>query len=131
MADTWTEYLCAKPGNGGITLGICTRELLCEIPQEWFGDDGDPLPEFSDEHGELRVPEEYDGRKIHGHDGEYLLGELGTWTNDNSAFVSELSSENVRQSLLRLNWDVACTGEVCAKLLPIWTDLVDHSPLDF
>lgn len=48
MADTWIEYLCAQINKIGITLKICTYEPLGYLPQEWFDDDGEPLPEFQD-----------------------------------------------------------------------------------
>ncbi len=80
--DTWREYLCISPANDPdkFEIAICRHELVGEIPADWFDDEGQPLPEYSDDTGYLEVPEYFDGwagrTKLTGHDGEYLLGEL-------------------------------------------------------
>lgn len=116
MADTWTEYLCASPVEDGFVLGICTHELLGYIPSEWYDDDGELLPGYRDENGDLLLPAEYEGRPVEGHDGEYLLGPLDQWNNDQSALVRQLSRESVRKSLSQVEWDTADADEVLAAL---------------
>lgn len=80
--DTWSEYLCVSRTDEPDTfdIAICRHELVGEIPKNWFDDEGQPLPEYSDDSGHLEVPEYFDGWagriKLTGHDGEYLLGEL-------------------------------------------------------
>jgi hypothetical protein len=76
--DTWQEFLCIKRSEASdvFDLGIFRHELVAEIPSTWFDDDGNPLPEYSDEQGYLSVPDYYGGRAVTGHDGEYLLGDL-------------------------------------------------------
>lgn len=117
MADTWTEYLCASPSKDGFVLGICVHELLGYIPQEWFDDDGEPLPEFRGDDGCLKLPAEYEGRSLECHDGECLFGQLDQWNNDNSATVTELSLVNVREALNDINWSTEDSDEVLAALL--------------
>lgn len=80
--DTWSEYLCVKltDDQDQIDIAVCRNEVVGEIPSEWFDDEGEPLPEFSDENGFLVLPEFYEGwggkTKLTGYDGAYLLGEL-------------------------------------------------------
>ncbi len=116
MADTWTEYLCASPVGNGFVLGICTHELIGGIPDDWYDDDGELLPGYRDENGDLLLPAEYEGRPVEGHDGEYLLGPLDQWNNDQSALVRQLSRESVRESLSQVEWDTADADEVLAAL---------------
>ncbi len=107
MVDTWIEYLCAKTNETGITLGICIYEILDHAPQEWFDDDGEPLPEFQDENGDLELPSEYNGKPVMGYDGEWLLGPLDRWNNDEKADITELSMESTAEALRALEWDPA------------------------
>lgn len=84
--DTWSEYLCVSRTDvpNKFEIAICRYEMVGEIPQEWFDDEGQPLPEYSDSDGYLKIPEYFEHRyaggifntKLSGHDGEYLLGEL-------------------------------------------------------
>jgi hypothetical protein len=84
--DTWSEYLCVSINGDPDTfeLAICRNEVIGPIPVEWFDDEGNPLPEYADASGELKLPEFYEERysggivrtKILSHDGEYLFGEL-------------------------------------------------------
>lgn len=84
--DTWSEYLCASRTDNPeqFEIAICRYEMVGEIPAEWFDDEGQPLPEYSDGTNCLIVPEYYEYRyagqivrtKLTGHDGEYLLGQL-------------------------------------------------------
>lgn len=119
MADTWTEYLCAKPANDGFVLGICIYEIVDYIPGDWFDDDGEPLPEFQDANGDLALPAEFNGRPIEGHNGEWLLGPLDQWNNEDTAFVTELSRSSISEALEILEWDVSDVDEVLSDLLSI------------
>lgn len=84
--DTWSEYLCVSRTEDPriYEFAICRHEMVGEIPSEWFDEEGQPLPEYSDKDGSLVIPEYYEYRyaggtvrtKLTGHDGEYLLGEL-------------------------------------------------------
>ena len=84
--DTWSEFLCVSRTNEpqNFILAICRYEMVGEIPPEWFDDECQPLPEYSDGEGGLEVPEYFEYRyagqivrtKLTGHDGEYLLGGL-------------------------------------------------------
>lgn len=115
-AGTWTEYLCAKPVEDGFVLGICIHELLGEIPSGWYDDDGELLPSYRDENGDLLLPAEYQGRPVEDYDGEYLLGPLDQWNNDFSALVRQLSRDAVRENLVQLEWDADDTDAVLAIL---------------
>jgi 3-methyladenine DNA glycosylase AlkC len=75
------------------------------------------LPGYRDENGDLLLPAEYEGRPVEGHDGEYLLGPLDQWNNDQSALVRQLSRESVRESLSQVEWDTADADEVLAALV--------------
>jgi hypothetical protein len=116
VADTWTEYLCAKIDETQITLGICIYELLGDLPREWFDDDGELLPEFQDENGDLELPDEYDGKPVTGNNGEWLLGPLDRWNNDEIATITELSLESITEALHALQWDPADASEVLTAL---------------
>ncbi len=84
--DTWDEYLCVRKSEKAneVELAICRHQIVCEIPREWFDDDGQPLEEFRDEYGDFQAPEYIDisssagpiRTAIIGHDGEYLLSDL-------------------------------------------------------
>ena len=84
--DTWSEFLCVRRTDEPDTcdIAICGYEVVGEIPTAWFDDEGQPLPEYSDVTGSLKLPQFYEYRyagrvirtKLSGHDGEYLLGEL-------------------------------------------------------
>ncbi len=117
MSDTWTEYLCATRDGAVFGLGICVHELLGYIPQEWFDDDGEPLPQYRNKDGSLRVPAEFAGQSVVGHDGEYLLGSLGQWNSDQSASVSDLSLEAVNDALRQIGWNVDDASELLAALV--------------
>ena len=84
--DTWSEFLCVRRTDEPDTcdIAICRYEVVGEIPTAWFDDEGQPLPEYCDVTGSLKLPQFYEYRyagrvirtKLTGHDGEYLLGEL-------------------------------------------------------
>jgi hypothetical protein len=116
MADTWTEYLCAKVEKGEFVLGVCIHEILQYIPEEWFDDDGEPLPEFRDANGDLELPAEYNGRSVEGHDGECLLGPLDQWNNEDTAYLTELTPEAVSQALDLIEWAGADVEDVLSAL---------------
>jgi hypothetical protein len=119
--DTWNEYLCVgrtdDPNN--FEIAICGYEMVGEIPSDWFDEDGQPLPEYSDGTGCLEVPEYYEYRyagqivrtKLTGHDGEYLLGELvydetyGSPITVHAEYLAELSL-----ALKNLGWVAADQG---------------------
>lgn len=105
MADTWTGYLCARTTWTAIELGIGGEAILGEIPREWFDDDdGTPLPEFQDERGDLKLPEEFAGGSVSGHDGEFILGDLEVTGETVSISYSELTLEKVTKALQELGW---------------------------
>lgn len=116
MADTWTEYLCAKVEKDEIVLGICIYEILEYLPKEWFNDEGEPLPEFRDANGDLELPAEYNGRSVEGHDGEWLLGPLDQWNNGDTAYVTELTPEAVSQALDLIGWAGAEVEQVLSAV---------------
>jgi hypothetical protein len=115
-AGAWTEYLCARTVEDGFLLGICIYELLGDIPSEWRDDDGELLPEYQDGNGDLLLPAQYEGRRVEGYDGEYILGPLDRWNNDESALVKHLSRDSVSKSLHELEWDTDDTDEVLTAL---------------
>ena len=115
-AGAWTEYLCARPVEDGFLLGICINELLGDIPSEWHDDDGELLPEYRDENGDLLLPAQYEGRPVEGYDGEYILGPLDRWNNDESALVKHLSRDSVSESLRELEWNTDDTDKVLTAL---------------
>lgn len=111
MVDTWTEYLCVSQTDdpNKIDVAICRSEIVGEIPAEWFDDEGQPLPEFSDGTGYLKLPEYYDGwagrSKLTGHDGEYLLGGLvfdETYAGPFTVQVNDLDA--ISSALKNLGW---------------------------
>jgi|GEM_PF-4382456 hypothetical protein len=122
LADTWTEYLCAKPEKDGFVLGVCIHEIVDYIPGTWFDEDGEPLPGFRDANGDLLLPAEYNGRPIEGHDGEWLLGPLDQWNNEDIAYVAELTHAEVSEALKVFEWNDADTDEVLSALVRLETD---------
>jgi hypothetical protein len=105
MADSWAEYLCARATWTAIELGIGGEAVLGEIPREWLDEhDGTPLPEFQDEHGDLKLPAEFAGSRVSGHDGEYILGDVEVTGDTVSISYSELTLEKVTDALQKLGW---------------------------
>ena len=62
--DTWSEYLCVSRTHDPdkFEIAICRYEMVGEIPTDWFDDEGQPLPKYSDDTGCLKVPEYYEHR---------------------------------------------------------------------
>lgn len=116
--DTWSEYLCVRRAGdpNKFEIAICGYEMIGEIPADWFDEEGQPLPEYSDGTGGLEVPEYYEYRyagriirtKLTGHDGEYLLGEL--ICDENYGPPTSLQSDdlaNLSKALTDLEWNNA------------------------
>ena len=113
--DTWSEYLCVSRTDDPkkFEIAICRYEMVGEIPLEWFDEDGQPLPEYSDGTGCLEVPEYYEYRyagqivrtKLTGHDGEYLLGEL-VYDETYGQPISVQSEDDAQlsEALIGLKW---------------------------
>ena len=113
--DTWSEYLCVSRTDDPkkFEIAICRYEMVGEIPLEWFDEDGQPLPEYSDGTGCLEVPEYYEYRyagqivrtKLTGHDREYLLGEL-VYDETYGQPISVQSEDDAQlsEALIGLKW---------------------------
>lgn len=115
--DTWSEYLCVSSTDdpSKFDIAVCGSEVVGEIPADWFDDEGQPIPEYSDDTGCLEVPEYYDGwagvTKLTGHDGEYLLGELVC--NETYGLPITVHAENLAEmslALMNLGWVAADQG---------------------
>ena len=106
MVDTWQDYLYirAAPDGEGWELGLCGYEVLGEPPSEWFDDDGNPLPEYQDEFGDLKLPDEWEGCPVSHYDGEYIVGDLTLNTDDSIAQIEAATSEVINDALLSLGW---------------------------
>lgn len=109
--DAWSEYLCVSrlPDPAKFEIAICRHELVGEIPTDWFDEDGVPYPEYSDEVGDLVVPDYYDvgsyRAKLSGHDGEYLLGELALdETFGQPIVLLDGDEDGLKQALVALDW---------------------------
>jgi len=113
--DTRSEYLCVSRTDDPkkFEIAICRYEMVGEIPLEWFDEDGQPLPEYSDGTGCLEVPEYYEYRyagqivrtKLTGHDREYLLGEL-VYDETYGQPISVQSEDDAQlsEALIGLKW---------------------------
>jgi len=115
--DTWSEYLCVSSTDDPkkFAIAICRHEVVCEIPSEWFDEDGEPLVEYSDGDGNLLVPEwlEQWGHytKLTGHEGGYLLGELVC--DETYGLPITVHTENLAEmslALKNLGWVAADQG---------------------
>lgn len=123
--DTWSEYLCVSRTDKPETfdIAICRYEVVGEIPTAWFDDEGQPLPEYSDVTGSLKLPQFYEYRyagrvirtKLSGHDGEYLLGEL-VFDETYGGPISVRADELVKftDALSILQWVTADVGGLFA-----------------
>lgn len=119
LIEAWPEYLCVQPADEGLFLAICKPELLGYIPSEWFDEDGELLPEYRTESGDILLPSQYNGQPVTGHDWEYILGPLGPldcWTGDPSSRVLQLTPDCVRQALCDIQWDSNNADEVLSAL---------------
>jgi hypothetical protein len=115
--DIWEEYLCVRRAPGGWEVAVCQHDLLREVASEWFDENGEPLPEYRDEHGALKLPDVVDGQEVWGFDGEYILGRLVPSNADsNRICVGDLDEVFGLDALASLDWPRTALGALLAAV---------------
>lgn len=102
--DSWWEYLCASREGACVTLNVLRDEWLGEVPWEWNDDDGQPLAEYCDSAGELRIPEKIDGRPVFGLAYGGFIGELVPTEEVDEVEIRDFSRVALRGALEALRW---------------------------
>jgi hypothetical protein len=102
--DSWDEYLGLKGVPGQYTFSVLRHLWLGEVPEDWFDEEGELLPEHIDEDGELRLPEEADGLPVRAHMYGGFVGDLDTAWHD-PVTVTELTEASVKEVLRQVGWD--------------------------
>lgn len=109
--DSWDEYLCTFRTNRGFILNVLRHQWLGEVPEEWFDDDGRPLPEHQDAEGELKLPDEVDDCTVVGFMYGGFVGGLEPAGPD-EVELSVLTVASVAEALRRLRWDTSVASAV-------------------
>lgn len=104
--DSWDEYLCALPTDRGFVLNVLRHQWLGEVPQDWFDDDGQPVPEHRDAEGELKLPDEVDGCTVVGFMYGGFVGGLEPAGPD-EVVLNVLTEASVAAALRQLRWDTS------------------------
>jgi hypothetical protein len=83
--DCWTEFLCLQQSpDDTITLSSCSRTVLAEAH------------DYSNEEGEIELPEHINGERVWGIDGDFVVGEQLVPHSDDAVIV--LSRGNVEEA---------------------------------
>jgi hypothetical protein len=102
-SGSWTEHLCFQIMGDQLWLAVCGH-MIAEVPDGWRDADGDWLPAYADEAGELTLPVTINGTSYEGYDGEYLLGELRPVSDDRVIALGGLDRLSVSAALKALDW---------------------------
>lgn len=101
--DCWTEHLGVRPAPQGLELGLLAPKVLGEIPQDWYDEDGDLLPEYADDMGELRLPDTFNGSRVADFDGEYLFG-APVLSGSDTLLLTDFSERGIQHALGSFGW---------------------------
>jgi hypothetical protein len=102
MMDCWQEYLrLARNKDGSATLAVCRYEPLASAEQ------------FTDEQGELSLPDEIAGKTVVGVEGEWIVG--GELTCSGSGWTYSATEISSAIDWVRVNGWVA-TNSIVAEL---------------
>lgn len=110
------EYLMARKAQGGIALDIFGNQILGEVPDDWFDEDGEPVPTHRAENGEMRLPEMVAGSPIVGCQDGYFVGDLVPVQDFTQVIVTEVTEVAVRRALSELCWEYVPVSELLEKL---------------
>jgi hypothetical protein len=116
--DSWDEYLCAFSHPWGFMLDVFRYEWLGPVPRQWFGEDGEPLPEHLDPQGSLKLPEVIDGTPVLAHMYGGFVGPFQS-VCEGSVRISDHSEDLVLSALEALGWDRRFTADVQEALRQI------------
>ena len=84
-------------------LTLFGHEIVGDIPREWFDENGEVLPQFSDEDGDICIPDVYDGHIVVRRDGEYPFGSSMPVDDDASVSV-DVTADAIAEGLRSLEW---------------------------
>jgi hypothetical protein len=92
--DCWTEFLCLQENpDATVTLSSCSRTVLAEAH------------DFSNEEGEMELPEHINGERVWGIDGDFVVGEQLVPHNDDAVIIlSRGDVEEARAWLEERGW---------------------------
>lgn len=114
--DMWDEYLCAFQTLWGFTLGVYRYQWLGAVPDNWFDEDGDLLPEDADDEGGVRLPEEVDGCRVLGHRYGGFVGEFQEVGATPWVEISDNSDSMVHAALSTIGWNPVSWPQVLYAL---------------
>lgn len=112
----YTEFLCARRNGPGFVLNNFAHQVVCEVPDEWYDDDHELLPEFRDEDGALKVPDEIDGWQVLAYRNGEFLSDLAPVDAGAALEITDWSAQTLIKALSALYWDETAISEVQAEL---------------
>lgn len=118
--DCWLTHLVARQVHGGVALDVFGETVLGEIPRDWYDEDGNVLPMFRTDDGDIRLPEVFNGSSVTGHDGEYILGEMKPAADGSEKILASLRLDDLYDALEQLGWDVDDLEDVRDALEPLF-----------
>lgn len=102
--DCWDEYLGFQGEPGDYTFSVLRHLWLGAVPDDWYDDEWELLPEHRDENGELKLPKEVDYCPVRAHMYGGFVGDLDPAWHD-PVIVTELTEGSVREVLRQVGWD--------------------------
>lgn len=113
--DSWDEYFAISRHMESYCFCVVRDQWLGEVPDDWFDEDGELLPEHQHENGDLKLPDEIDGCAVLGYKYGGFTGELSAegWE---PVMVPHLTPLRVRDALSQLQWREGDFGEVWEAL---------------
>jgi hypothetical protein len=114
------DYLCVRQTSQGTELALCGHRYLAEVPQDWFDDDGQPLPEHRNPDGSLRLPSFWDGETVTGIEDHFLVGELLA-DDEHTVLLGGKRTVSLAKALVALDWDLTDLGEL-QGLIQSWRE---------
>lgn len=114
--DGWDEYLCAFRGPWGFELAAFRYEWLGEVPDDWFDDDGDLLPEHVGPDGDIQLPATLWGQPVVAHRHGGFIGEFQPVSNGGEVQISDCSAPMVEAALEVVGWPTEALADVQAAL---------------
>ena len=116
MLDIWEDFLCASVSGQGVVLDIRAHECLGEVPDDWFDEDGELLPEHTDDQGDLRVPETMRDSPVTSVQNNNFFSELRS-LDDRPVELPVLSEPAVQDALDHLGCDASAPRRPISRVV--------------
>lgn len=98
------EYLCVFRGSWGFELNVHRYRWLGDIPDDWFDEEDELLPEHRDRTDHIILPATWDGQQVMGEECRGFIGTLEPIDPKADVQISDGSEGLVRAALASLGW---------------------------